>query len=114
MNEPYDETIVEIDRSYDGWHPARARNEFTWHAPTARVYVSKSLASIPGFRYPRWVVSALCGTGATHRMGETAAKVLASSAVELVTAPGLLKQAKEKIDERQRQQQIEPLVPLGL
>ena len=55
-----------------------------------------------------------CGTGATHRMGETAAKVLASSAMELVTTPGLLKEAKEEFDERQKQQQIEPLVPLGL
>jgi len=111
MDEPYDETIAEIDSSYDGWHPADDVNEFTWHAPTARVYVSKSLASIHGYKYPSWVVSALCGTGATHRMGETAAKILACSAVELVTTPSLLKQAKEEFDERQRQQQIKPLVP---
>jgi len=114
MEEPYDETITEIDRAYDGWHPADDVNEFTWHAPTARVYVSKSLAQVPEFRYPRWVVSALCGTGATHRMGEAAAKVLASSAVELVTTPGLLKRAREEFDERRRQQGIDPLVPPGL
>ncbi len=114
MEEPYDETITEPEHAYDSFHPADDVNEFTWHAPTARLYVSKSLAPVPGFRYPRWVVSALCGTGATHRMGETAAKVLASSAVELLTTPELMEGAKAEFEKRLETHREYPLVPVGL
>ena len=112
--EPYDETITEPEHAYDSFHPADDVNEFTWHAPTARLYVSKSLAPVPGLRYPRWVVSALCGTGATHRMGETAAKVLASSAVELLTKPELLEGAKAEFEKRLQTHHEYPLVSNGL
>jgi len=114
MEEPYDETLTEPEQAYDRFRPADDVNEFTWHAPTARLYVSKSLKPVLGFRYPRWVDSALCGTGATHRMGETAAKVLASSAVELLTTTGLLEQAQVEFRRRRQAQDIGPLVPTGL
>lgn len=114
MEAPYDETITESEHAYDSFRPADDVNEFTWHAPTARLYVSKSLAPVPGFRYPRWVVAALCGTGATHRMGETAAKILASSAVELLTTPKLLEDAKAEFEERKLERHEEPLIPPGL
>lgn len=114
MEEPYDETITEPEHAYDSFHPADDVNEFTWHAPTARLYVSRSLVPVPGFRYPRWVISALCGTGATHRMGETAAKVLASSAIELLTTLRLLDQAKAEFEKRRQTHREDPLVPPGL
>jgi len=114
MEEPYDTSITEPEDAYKGFHPADDVNEFTWHAPTARLYVSKALAPVPGYRYPRWVDSALCGTGATHRMGETAAKVLAASAVEFLTTPGPIRRAREEFDERRRAHAEGPLVPLGL
>jgi aminobenzoyl-glutamate utilization protein B len=114
MNEPYDETITEPENAYDNFHPADDVNEFTWHAPSARLYVSKSLSPIPDFRYPRWVVSALCGTGATHRMGETAAKILTSTALDLLIEPGLLAKAKQEFTERKRERYEAPLVPSGL
>jgi aminobenzoyl-glutamate utilization protein B len=114
LDEPYNEAIVEPEHAYDRFHPADDVNEFTWHASTARLYVSKSLAPIPGFRYPRWVDSALCGTGATLRMGETAAKVLASSALELVRSPDLMKRARAEFDERRRAHREDPLLPPGL
>ena len=89
MDEPFDEKITEPENAYSKFHPADDVNEFTWHTPSARLYVSKSLKPIQGYKYPRWVDSALCGKGVTHRMGETAAKVLASTAVDLLLYPEL-------------------------
>jgi len=114
MEESYDETLTEPEQAYDRFHPADDVNEFTWHAPTARLYVSKALKPVPRFRYPRWVESALCSMGAAHRMGETAAKVLASSAVDLLITPRLLEQAQAEFRKRKQAQDIAPLVPVGL
>jgi aminobenzoyl-glutamate utilization protein B len=110
--QPFDVSIVEPENAYGAFHPADDVNEFTWHAPTARLYVSKAM--IRGFKYPRWVESALCGMGATHRMGETAAKVLAMSAVDLVTKPEVLAAAKAEFDKRRANYWEKPLIPLGL
>ncbi len=110
--QPYDVTIVPPEKAYGAFHPADDVNEFTWHAPTARLYVSKAM--IRGFRYPRWVESALCGMGATHRMGETAAKVLAASAIDLVKNPETLKAAKAEFDKRRAAHWEKPLMPMGV
>ena len=109
--QPYDLTIVEPEKAYGAFHPADDVNEFTWHAPTARLYVSKAM--VRGFRYPRWVESALCGMGATHRMGETAAKVLAASAIDLLKKPEALKEAKAEFARRRSERWEKPLIPLG-
>jgi aminobenzoyl-glutamate utilization protein B len=110
--QPYDVTIVPPEKAYGAFHPADDVNEFTWHAPTARLYVSKAM--MRGFRYPRWVESALCGMGATHRMGETAAKVLAASAIDLVKKPESLKAAKQEFDRRRAEHWEKPLMPRGV
>ena len=110
--QPYDVTIVEPEKAYGAFHPADDVNEFTWHAPTARLYVSKAM--VRGFRYPRWVESALCGMGATHRMGETVAKVLAASAVDLITKPEALKTAGAEFNRRRAEHWEKPLMPAGL
>ena len=114
MEHPYDETLTEPKHAYDSFRPADDVNEFTWHAPSARLYVSKSLAPVPGFRYPRWVVAALCGTGATHRMGETAAKVMTATALDLLENPELLAKAREEFERRKREHYEAPLIPDGL
>ncbi len=110
--QPYNVEIVPPERAYGAFHPADDVNEFTWHAPTARLYVSKAMA--PGFRYPRWVESALCGVGATHRMGEMAARVLAASAIDLLKKPESLRAAKAEFDERLAKHWEKPLVPLSV
>ena len=114
MEQPYDEGLTEPEHAYDKFHPADDVNEFTWHAPSVRLYVSKSLAPVPGFRYPRWVVAALCGTGATHRMGETAAKVMTATALDLLERPELLARAREEFEKRKKKHCEAPLVPEGL
>jgi aminobenzoyl-glutamate utilization protein B len=52
--------------------------------------------------------------GATHRMGETAAKVLVASALDLLENPKLLKAAKAELKERLRIHREKPLVPEGV
>jgi hypothetical protein len=47
-------------------------------------------------------------------MGEMAAKILASSAIELLTTPGLLEQAKAGFKERRQTRLEDSLVPLWL
>jgi aminobenzoyl-glutamate utilization protein B len=110
--QPYDVSIIEPEKAYGAFHPADDVNEFTWHAPTARLYVSKAMTR--GFRYPRWVESALCGVGATHRMGETAAKVLATSAFDLLNKPEVLEAAKTEFNERKSEHWEKPLIPAGV
>jgi len=112
MEQPYNVDIVPPEKAYGAFHPADDVNEFTWHAPTARLYVSKAM--IPGFTYPRWVESALCGMGATHRMGETAAKVLAASAIDLIKKPEALKAAKDEFERRRAAHWEKPLMPEGV
>jgi len=114
MEEPLYTEIVPPEKAYGDFHPADDVNEFTWHCPTARLYVSKALAPVPGVRYPRWASSALCGVGVTHRMGMCAAKVLSLSAVELLLRPKLLKEAKAEFLERKRRRDEKPLLPVGL
>ena len=114
IEQPYYESITEPEDAYDGFHPADDVNEFTWHAPSARLYVSKSLAPVLGYRYPRWVASALCGTGATHRMGETAARVMVATALDLIERPELIESAREEFERRRGERLETPLVPSGL
>lgn len=110
--QPYDVSMVEPERVYGSFHPADDVNEFTWHAPTARLYVSKAM--VPGVKYPRWVESALCGMGATHRMGETASAVLAASAVDLLEHPETLAAAREEFQRRRSARWEKPLIPAGV
>ena len=114
MKEPYEKSITEPENAYNNFHPADDVNEFTWHSPSVRLYVSKSLIALHNYRYPRWVVSALCGTGATHRMGETAAKVLAVTGIEIIMKPDILKEVKDEFEKRKSQYYEAPLIPKGL
>jgi aminobenzoyl-glutamate utilization protein B len=60
--------------------------DMSWHAPLARFYIARPALKAPtGYRYPGWVMNALGGIPATiDPMVETAAKVLALSALRLI------------------------------
>ncbi len=60
--------------------------DMTWHAPTARFYVARPALKAPaGKAYPSWVMNALGGIPATiDPMVQTAAKILALSALRLL------------------------------
>ena len=47
-------------------------------------------------------------------MGETAAKVLASSAIDLLNKPETLEAAKAEFDKRRREHWEKPLIPAGV
>jgi aminobenzoyl-glutamate utilization protein B len=114
MKEPLYTEIVSPEKAYGDFHPADDVNEFTWHCPTARLYVSKALVPAPGVSYPRWASSALCGVGVTHRMGMCAAQVLSVSALELLQNPKILKEAKAEFLDRKRLHDEPPLLPASL
>jgi aminobenzoyl-glutamate utilization protein B len=92
--QPYDVSITPPEKAYGAFHPADDVNEFTWHAPTARLYVSKAMG--------------------THRMGETAAKVLAMSAIDLAQKSELIIAAKNEFDMRRAEHWEKPLMPTDL
>ena len=114
LEEPLYTEIVPPEQVYGDFHPADDVNEFTWHCPTARLYVSKAMEPIPGVRYPRWASSALCGSGVTHRMGMCAALVMALSAIDLIQSPETLKAAWAEFNERKEKHNESPLLPEGL
>ncbi len=76
--------------------------EYTWHAPSARLYTAKAvLRPTEGFQYPNWARLAMTGERSTiDPMIFGGGKTLAASFVELLTEPGLLKRAREEFNER--------------
>ena len=114
LDEPMYTEIVPPEKAYGDFHPADDVNEFTWHCPTARLYVSKAMEPIPGVRYPRWASSALCGMGVTHRMGMCAAQVMGVSAIDVIESPKTLKDAWAEFYERKKVHDEPPLLPKGL
>jgi aminobenzoyl-glutamate utilization protein B len=63
--------------------------DMCWHAPTARFYVARPALQGPsGYTYPAWVMNALGGIPRTiDPMVQTAAKILALSALRLLEDP---------------------------
>jgi aminobenzoyl-glutamate utilization protein B len=76
--------------------------DMTWHAPTARFYVARpALKSPAGMAYPAWVMNALGGIPATiDPMVQTAAKILALSALRLLEDRGARDAAMAEFNER--------------
>ncbi|MBU2942129.1 amidohydrolase [Shimia thalassica] len=76
--------------------------EFCWHAPTVRLYIGRpALAAPEGFSYPAWAMNALGGHSASiDPMVETAAKVIAMTALDLLGDTGVLEAAQAEFKER--------------
>lgn len=76
--------------------------DMCWHAPTARFYVARpALRGPDGFAYPAWVMNALGGIPATiDPMVQTAAKILALSALRLLEDPAAREAAMAEFRER--------------
>jgi aminobenzoyl-glutamate utilization protein B len=77
--------------------------EYTWHAPTVRLYVSRpTLASPkPGYRYPDWCRYAMMGTPACiDPMWSTAGKVIGATILDLMTDKAALERAQAEFRER--------------
>jgi aminobenzoyl-glutamate utilization protein B len=107
--EPFDETVTDpesgITRDFAGG--ADDVTEFTWHAPTARIYVAHGLKGGP---WPSWTGAALATTDAAHETVRVAASAVALSALELVRQRDVLDQATAEFKSRSTARPMAPLL----
>ena len=85
--------------------------DMTWHAPTARFYVARPALQAPkGVTYPSWVMNALGGIPATiDPMVQTAAKILAMSALRILEDKTARDAAMSEFQQRTADNPIPPL-----
>jgi len=82
--------------------------DMTWHAPTARFYIARP--ALRGGPYPAWAMNALGGMPATiDPMVQTAASVLAMSALRLLEDDKMRKAARDEFARRTSEHSIPPL-----
>ncbi len=76
--------------------------EYSWHAPTVRLYVARPLiAAPPGTPIPEWTRFAMGGTPACiDPMWSIAARVIALSIIDLLSEPAWLEKAQAEFRER--------------
>ena len=74
--------------------------EFSWHSPTAWVHTTYFLEGAYETRLPTWTTAALATTDVAHTSLMTAAKVMAATAVDLLTMPEQLESAQAEYDDR--------------
>jgi aminobenzoyl-glutamate utilization protein B len=70
--------------------------EFSWIAPTHRVYVTYNMATSS----PSWATAAFASMNIGHQSMLTAGKLIACTLLDLFQDPSLLKEAKTEFDER--------------
>jgi aminobenzoyl-glutamate utilization protein B len=93
--------------------------DYTWHAPTVRLYVARPTlqAPKPGYRYPEWVRHAMGGVPACiDPMWHKAGQVIATTIVDLLTNPAHLERMRAEFNERTGggvggSQWVAPLLP---
>ena len=85
--------------------------EYCWHAPTVRLYIGRpALAAPEGFAYPAWAMNALGGNpSCIDPMTETAAQVVAMTALDCLTNAELLSRAQREFQDRLSREHIPPL-----
>lgn len=82
-------------------------SEFSWNAPYATFWMT--LAPADGWH--NWMVVACAGGSIGKKTMRQASKVLASSAMEILTSPGIIENAKEELRERLNGRVYTSLVP---
>ncbi|MFQ5984488.1 MAG: amidohydrolase [Alphaproteobacteria bacterium] len=77
--------------------------DYTWHCPTARLYVGRAALKppAPGYTYPAWVNNALGGMPASiDPMIFSASRCVGATLVDLMTQPAEVEKARAEFDER--------------
>ena len=77
--------------------------EYTWHAPTVRLYVGRPTLQLPkpGYRYPEWVRHAMGGVpDCIDPMWSKASEVIATTILDLMTDANALARAQAEFRER--------------
>jgi aminobenzoyl-glutamate utilization protein B len=100
----------EAEKSFRAQLPAWQLNyaaddyvDYTWHAPTVRLYVGRPTLAPPepGYRYPDWTRHAMGGMpDCIDPMWSTAGRVIATTIVDLLTDGASLEKAKAEFRER--------------
>ena len=83
--------------------------EFTWWAPTHRVYVTYYQNAV----IPSWANSALAGTPCGHKSMLTGTKLVALTLVDLLTDPATLAEAQREFAERTSEEKWRTPIPEG-
>jgi aminobenzoyl-glutamate utilization protein B len=116
MAEPFFEGLTkltppwEAEKAFRAQLPAWQLNyaaddyvDYTWHAPTVRLYVGRPTLQAPkaGYRYPEWVRHAMGGVPACiDPMWSKASAVIATTLIDLLTDPVGLEKAQAEFRER--------------
>lgn len=78
--------------------------DYTWHAPTVRLYVARPTLhhpEAPGYRYPAWARHAMAGyTACIDPMWSRASQVITTTLLDLLTKPAVLEAAQAEFRER--------------
>jgi aminobenzoyl-glutamate utilization protein B len=77
--------------------------DYSWHAPTVRLYVAHPELAQPegGYRYPAWVRHAMGGVPACiDPMWTRAGEVIAATVIDLMLDPAGLSKARSEFEER--------------
>ncbi len=77
--------------------------EYTWHAPTVRLYAGRPTlrAPKPGYRYPDWCRHAMMGVpSCIDPMWSTAGRVIGATIIDLLTDRAALERAQAEFRER--------------
>jgi aminobenzoyl-glutamate utilization protein B len=116
MEDPFAPEIQHLTAPWDGekafreqlpsWQTNLAADDYvdyTWHAPTVRLYVGRPTlrAPDPGYRYPDWTRHAMGGVPVCiDPMWLTASKVIATTILDLLTDGVSLDKAQAEFRER--------------
>jgi aminobenzoyl-glutamate utilization protein B len=113
LAEPFQEELTDPDRdpTSDFLGGADDINEFCWHAPTCRIYVSYQFDGHYNKGYPNWASAALARTNVAHEALTTAAKAMATTAIDLLVDEEVLERAQREYEERTADEYLGPQLP---
>jgi len=89
-----DETIMPFDSGSSG---VADTSEYSWHVPYAILWITMAPA---GVGWHNWIVTSCAGGSIGKKTMNTAAKILAATALDLVLSPEAVKAARAELDER--------------
>jgi aminobenzoyl-glutamate utilization protein B len=103
-----DNTIPDAWNEGEVSHGSTDVSDVSWHTPTMEFGTTTYVLGTPGHS---WQNVAMSGMSIGHKSLIFASKVIAASAIDLLTKPDLLKAAKEELDKRLMGRTYKPPVP---
>jgi aminobenzoyl-glutamate utilization protein B len=104
-----DNTIPDAWNEGEVSHGSTDVSDVSWHAPTMEFGTTTYVLGTPGHS---WQNVAMSGMSIGHKSLIFASKIIAASAIDLLTKPDLLKAAKDELDKRLMGRTYKSPVPL--